>query len=103
MVRDSANLQALRQSMLDVLTRLDQSGHPLAAAHLASAIDALDEDVAASARSPQTPARRYADALRLELGDRAEDVVRQQIKLAQGDILRVWSKILAHLQEPTVS
>ncbi len=99
MVRDRAKYEMLRYDLQRVLAQLDELDCPVAAAHIASAIDALERDMALKPSDvPPVPAHEYAAALRSAFGTRAEEITRNQIKFATGDALQSWTEILGHLQ-----
>jgi hypothetical protein len=100
----SAALNAIHRQLLDQLPRLDRLGEHIAAAHLAAAIDALEDrlELAERDRSQRLgpdPMDVMATKMFERLGDRAAAVSRAQMSDATGQTLLVWASITSRLDQ----
>ncbi len=100
----SAALNAIYRQLLDQLPRLDRLGEHVAAAHLAAAIDALEDRLELAERDrSQRPGPDPMDVMATKmferLGERAAAVSRAQMSDATGQTLLVWASITSRLDQ----
>jgi hypothetical protein len=89
--------------LLGLLSRLDQLGEHVAAAHLAAAIDALENRFDGAGRRLQDrtsdPVEAMALGLITHLGAAAVAAVRRQMTNASGQTLLVWAAIASRIDQ----
>jgi len=94
----------LHGELLAQLAHLDQLGEHVAAAHLAAAIDALEErlDRPHTERvrdSKDDPVEAMARGLIARFGEQATDAARHQMHGAAGQVLLVWAAIASRIDQ----
>lgn len=96
----SSAITRVHADLLERLALLDRLGEHVAAAHLAAAIDALEERLDDQAPRPSRtddPVEAMARGLVARFDDRATEAARSQMKGASGQTLLVWAAILSRI------
>jgi hypothetical protein len=96
---DKTGLSSVHRQLLDALACLDRTGLHVAAAHLATAIELVEDDLGLEpgqrrAGNADNPVAVVARAMVDVFGDRAQSVARRQLAEASGSAVLAWAAIL---------
>ncbi|WP_298692441.1 hypothetical protein [uncultured Sphingomonas sp.] len=94
----------LHGELLGHLAQLDQLGEHVAAAHLAAAIDSLEERIDGPRvemvrNSKGDPVEAMARGLIARFGEQAADAARRQMQGASGQVLLTWAAIASRIDQ----
>jgi len=94
----SSAVTRIHRDLLDHLSSLDQLGERAAAAHLAAAIDALEDrldstETGIAGHRRHDPVEAMARGLIARFDERAAEAARRQIQAASGQVLLLWAAV----------